>query len=74
MLKVGLMIGLLLAAPIWLYQLWAFLAPGLHRNEKKYALGFVGAGVPLFFAGAVLAYVILPTTAQRADRPDRRTT
>lgn len=64
MLKVGLMIGLLLAAPIWLYQLWAFLAPGLHRNEKKYALSFVGAGVPLFFAGAGLAYVILPTTAR----------
>jgi sec-independent protein translocase protein TatC len=63
MLKVGLMVGVVLAAPIWLYQLWAFLAPGLHRNEKKYALTFVGAGVPLFVGGACLAYTILPTTA-----------
>jgi sec-independent protein translocase protein TatC len=63
MLKVGLLVGVLLSTPIWLYQLWAFLAPGLHRHEKKYALGFVGAGVPLFIGGAALAYVILPTTA-----------
>jgi sec-independent protein translocase protein TatC len=64
MLKVGLMVGVLLATPIWLYQLWAFLAPGLHRHEKKYALTFVGAGVPLFIGGAALAYLILPTTAR----------
>ncbi len=64
MLKVGLMVGVLLAAPVWLYQLWAFLAPGLHQKEKKYALSFVGAGVPLFFGGACLAYLILPTTAR----------
>lgn len=53
----------MLATPIWLYQLWAFLAPGLHKAEKKYALGFVGAGFPLFLAGAFFAYKILPTTA-----------
>ncbi len=63
-LKVGLMAGVVIAAPIWLYQLWAFLAPGLHKNEKRYALSFVGAGVPLFLGGAALAYVILPTTAK----------
>jgi sec-independent protein translocase protein TatC len=60
-LKVSLMVGLLLASPVWLYQLWAFIAPGLHRNEKKYSLGFVGAGVPLFAAGTWLAYTIFPT-------------
>jgi sec-independent protein translocase protein TatC len=43
-LKVSLMAGVVLATPIWLYQLWAFLAPGLHSAEKKYALSFVGAG------------------------------
>lgn len=62
-LKVSLMAGMVLAAPVWLYQLWAFLAPGLHRHERKYALWFVGMGAPLFFTGAVLAYRILPQTA-----------
>ncbi|MCK7623096.1 twin-arginine translocase subunit TatC [Streptomyces sp. RS10V-4] len=63
MLKLSLTVGLVLSSPLWLYQLWAFLAPGLHRHEKKYALGFVGAGVPLFLGGAYLAYAVLPTTA-----------
>jgi len=63
-LKVSLMAGVVGASPLWLYQLWGFLAPGLHRSEKRYALGFVGAGVPLFLGGAVLAYEILPQTAK----------
>lgn len=63
-LKVSLMAGVVLASPVWLYQLWAFLAPGLHKAEKKYALGFVGAGFPLFLAGAYFAYAVLPTTAK----------
>ncbi|MGS2586925.1 twin-arginine translocase subunit TatC [Streptomyces hebeiensis] len=62
-LKVSLVAGLVLAAPVWLYQLWGFLAPGLHSHEKKYAMSFVGVGAPLFLAGAVLAYKILPQTA-----------
>ncbi|MEU2366551.1 twin-arginine translocase subunit TatC [Streptomyces noursei] len=63
MLKLSLTTGLVAASPFWLYQLWAFLAPGLHKHEKKYALSFVGAGVPLFLGGAYLAYAVLPTTA-----------
>jgi sec-independent protein translocase protein TatC len=63
-LKVALMAGIVGASPVWLYQLWAFLAPGLHRNEKRYTLGFVATGVPLFLAGAALAYEILPQTAK----------
>ncbi|MFF1557602.1 twin-arginine translocase subunit TatC [Streptomyces sp. NPDC058279] len=62
-LKVSLTAGVVLSAPVWLYQLWAFVAPGLHSHEKKYAIGFVGAGAPLFAAGAILAYKILPQTA-----------
>ncbi|MFF0201638.1 twin-arginine translocase subunit TatC [Streptomyces sp. NPDC005017] len=62
-LKVSLMAGVVLASPVWLYQLWAFVAPGLHRHEKKYAYAFVCTGVPLFFAGAYFAYSVLPTTA-----------
>ncbi|MFJ8695377.1 twin-arginine translocase subunit TatC [Streptomyces roseolilacinus] len=58
--KVGIMAGLVASAPVWLYQLWAFIAPGLHRNEKKYAISTVVIGSPLFLAGGYLAYWILP--------------
>jgi sec-independent protein translocase protein TatC len=63
-LKVSLMAGVVLASPIWLYQLWAFVAPGLHRHERKYAYAFVGTGAPLFMIGAYFAYTVLPTTAK----------
>ncbi|MEU7278998.1 twin-arginine translocase subunit TatC [Streptomyces sp. NPDC045431] len=63
-LKVSLATGLVVAAPVWLYQLWAFIAPGLHRHERKYTLLFVGAGVPLFLAGGFLAYRTLPVMAR----------
>ncbi|MFD8302430.1 twin-arginine translocase subunit TatC [Streptomyces sp. NPDC059690] len=63
-LQVSLMAGVVFASPIWLYQLWAFVAPGLHRHERKYAYAFVGTGAPLFFAGAFFAYKVLPTTAK----------
>ncbi|MFJ4004772.1 twin-arginine translocase subunit TatC [Streptomyces sp. NPDC090023] len=58
--KVCFMAGVVISSPVWLYQLWAFIAPGLHRNERKYTYGFVAAAVPLFMAGAWLAYTILP--------------
>jgi sec-independent protein translocase protein TatC len=63
-LKVSLMAGVLMATPVWLYQLWAFVAPGLHKQEKRYSLAFAALGVPLFAAGAYLAYSILPQTAE----------
>lgn len=63
-LKVSLMAGVVLASPVWLYQLWAFVAPGLHKHEKKYSLAFVGAGFPLFLAGGFFAYKTLPTMAR----------
>jgi sec-independent protein translocase protein TatC len=63
-LQVSLMAGVVLASPVWLYQLWAFVAPGLHKHEKKYAYAFVGTGVPLFLVGAFFAYKVLPTTAK----------
>lgn len=52
--------GVILSSPIWMYQVWAFIAPGLLRNEKKYALMFIGAAVPLFLAGCYVGYWILP--------------
>jgi sec-independent protein translocase protein TatC len=57
-LKIGLWVGLIIAAPIWLYQLWAFIAPGLHRHERRYAYVFTALAAPLFAAGAVLAYFV----------------
>jgi sec-independent protein translocase protein TatC len=58
-LRVALYIGLLLGAPIWLYQLWAFIAPGLHRNERKYTYAFAAIAAPLFFGGATLGYLVV---------------
>jgi sec-independent protein translocase protein TatC len=56
---VAFLAGAVLSAPFWLYQLWAFITPGLKRNEKRYGLTFVAVSTALFFLGAVLAYVSL---------------
>ncbi len=58
--KVALIVGLIVSAPIWLYQLWAFIAPGLHRHERRWAYMFAGLAAPLFALGAWLAYFMLP--------------
>ncbi|MFJ2863599.1 twin-arginine translocase subunit TatC [Kitasatospora sp. NPDC087314] len=62
MLKVSLTAGVVATVPIWLYQVWAFVAPGLHKHEKKYAVIFMAAGAPLFLAGVGCAILVLPTT------------
>lgn len=58
-LKIALIAGVVLSAPFWLYQLWAFVTPGLKRNEKRYTVGFVIASTLLFAAGAFLAWLTL---------------
>ena len=59
-LQVAAVTGLILSAPFWLWQLWRFVTPGLHRHERRWALAFVFTATPLFVAGAVVAYVVLP--------------
>jgi sec-independent protein translocase protein TatC len=58
-LKVAFLAGAVLSAPFWLYQLWAFITPGLKRNEKRYGIGFVAVSSLLFAGGAALAYISL---------------
>lgn len=60
MLQVALFIGLILSSPIWLYQIWAFIVPGLRKNERRYAMGFIAAAVPLFIGGITLGWFALP--------------
>ena len=59
-IRVSLWLATFMASPWWLYQLWAFIAPGLTRQEKRRSLLFLVAAVPLFLGGAVLAWLVLP--------------
>jgi sec-independent protein translocase protein TatC len=60
-LQVSIFLGILMSAPVWLYNLWAFITPGLKKREKRYTIGFVLASVPLFVGGTALAWSSLPT-------------
>jgi sec-independent protein translocase protein TatC len=58
-LKLSLYAGVLIASPVWLYQVWKFITPGLYHNERRYALSFVFASMVLFAMGAGFAYITL---------------
>jgi sec-independent protein translocase protein TatC len=59
-LKVSALAGAIVTAPIWLYQVWAFVVPGLLAKEKKWALIFIGAATPMFIGGVAVAYFVMP--------------
>ena len=57
--KVAFIVGVILSSPVWLYQLWSFIAPGLYAREKRWGHIFLATAVPLFLLGNALAYVSL---------------
>jgi sec-independent protein translocase protein TatC len=59
-LRVSLAAAFVLSSPIWIYQLWRFISPGLKNNERKWAYAFTGVAVPLFSCGVLLAYFVMP--------------
>jgi len=60
-LKLSLYAGLIVSSPVWLWQLWRFVTPGLHAHERRYAVTFVGTSLALFSTGATIAYFTLQT-------------
>jgi sec-independent protein translocase protein TatC len=58
-LKVSFIAGAVLTGPLWLYQIWAFVTPGLRKNERKYTIAFVVASTVLFVTGVALAYAVV---------------
>jgi sec-independent protein translocase protein TatC len=63
-LKLAFYLGIVVSSPVWLYQLWAFIVPGLTKRERRYAMSFVAAAVPLFLAGIGLAWLVLPNAVR----------
>ncbi len=63
-LKITFVAALVAASPIWLYQLWAFILPGLHKNERKWSLAFLGTAGPLFIIGVFVGYLAMPKGIQ----------
>lgn len=59
-LRISFAVGIILSAPVWLWQLWAFLMPGLTRKEIRYSIGFLAAAIPLFFAGCFTGWWVMP--------------
>ncbi|HEY2877810.1 twin-arginine translocase subunit TatC [Nocardioides sp.] len=53
-------VALIASSPYWLYQIWAFILPGLHEKEKKYSRLFACVAGPLFIGGVALGYFVLP--------------
>jgi len=59
-LQMAVTFGFVISAPIWLWQAWAYLLPALTKGERRGAMGFILAAVPLFFAGCTLAVFLIP--------------
>ena len=60
-IQVSIFLGVIITSPFWLYNLWAFVSPGLNTRERRFTLGFLFSSVPLFLAGAYIAWSSLPS-------------
>lgn len=58
-IKVSILGGVILTSPLWLYQIWQFVAPGLYKKEKKYAILFLSSGTALFLSGVAFCYYVV---------------
>lgn len=58
--KISVLLGIIIASPIWLYQIWAFIAPGLHKKERRNSIFFLIGAVPFFAIGIFAGYLVLP--------------
>lgn len=58
--KIALATGLILSSPVWLYQIWAFIVPGLTSRERRAGIVFVAIAVPLFASGAYAGWTVMP--------------
>jgi len=63
-LQVALFIGVIVASPVWLFQVWGFIVPGLTKREKRTSVAFIGAAVPLFLLGCLLAAYTVPRAVE----------
>ena len=59
-IQLAITMGVVISSPIWLYQIWAFIVPGLKRRERRYAYGFLGSAIPLFLVGCWVGWTLLP--------------
>jgi sec-independent protein translocase protein TatC len=59
-IQLAVTMGIVLSSPVWLYQLWAFIVPGLKRRERRYVYGFLGSAIPLFLVGCWVGWTLLP--------------
>lgn len=59
-IRISFAIGIIISAPVWLWQIWAFIMPGLKKKEIQYTVGFMAAAIPLFFGGCAVAIYLLP--------------
>lgn len=63
-LQVAMFVGVIVASPVWLFQVWGFIVPGLTKREKRTTMAFVGAAAPLFLAGCFMATKVVPKAVE----------
>jgi sec-independent protein translocase protein TatC len=62
--QLAITIGAVISSPVWLYQIWAFVVPGLKRRERRYVYGFLGTAIPLFLIGCAVGWISMPHMVQ----------